>query len=135
MVFVNISNHPIDKWNYKQRKQAEYLSKDGILIDIPFPHIDPNWNDEETRDKAYEFIDNEIVPRIFEGKEEDLHKTVVYHIMGEQSFSYYLIDELLMSGEVVVSTTERKIHELAKEDGSKVKISTFEFIRFRRILI
>ena len=49
-MFYNISNHPSNKWDDKQIAAASKLSeigceeftKEGEIIDIPFPNIDPN---------------------------------------------------------------------------------------------
>ncbi len=40
--FLNISNHPSDKWTEKQLNSALELADQ--IIDLPFPNINPTWD-------------------------------------------------------------------------------------------
>ena len=53
-IFINLSNHDSSKWSVKQIEEALKLSENGLIIDIPFPNIDPELtSDEITSDHAY----------------------------------------------------------------------------------
>ncbi|MBK9404753.1 MAG: hypothetical protein IPN57_09505 [Ignavibacteria bacterium] len=40
--FLNISNHPSDKWGDKQLSTALELAEE--IINLPFPNINPEWD-------------------------------------------------------------------------------------------
>lgn len=116
-VFVNLTNHPSEKWDENQRAEALAF---GSIIDIPFPAVDSASNEQL------------IAKLVDEYEKTILNKaagyTPVVHIMGEMNFTYALVKRLRQQGIVcVASTTERVVEE---HDGQKT--STFRFVKFRR---
>ena len=122
-LFINISNHPSSKWEVKQIDAALAIANNGPIIDMIFPNIDPNMESSDVIDLAEDYFSNVI--NLISEYEADY---VVFHIMGEMTFTYNLVKLLKENGyHCYASTTKRNVIE--KEDGSKV--SVFEFIKFR----
>lgn len=116
-LFLNLSNHPSDKWSKAQLDAARAY---GEVVDMPFPEIDPGATTEEIHRLAEEYA-KEISSRY-----PDCDLTV--HLMGEMTFCFRLVTLLHARGvRCVASTTQRKTSEL---EGSK-KESIFEFQAFR----
>lgn len=84
-MFINISNHPIERWSEKQRLAAAAFYNGGIyhrMIDVPHPPIPPDaaeWEVVQTAKKTFK-----EVAALFEGTREDEEKIV--HLMGELSY-------------------------------------------------
>ncbi len=132
-MFLNISNHPSDKWSDKQREAALAIShelnkrdedaEEGEQIgieDIPFPNIPPNATTEEVEDMAHDFA-------------RKLHNEWVYqltavHIMGELTFSFALVNKIRDSFACYAATSER--NSVMNADGTKTV--HFDFVQFRR---
>lgn len=116
-LFLNLSNHPSDKWSKAQLDAARAY---GEVVDMPFPEIDPGATTEEIHRLAEEYA-KEISSRY-----PDCDLTV--HLMGEMTFCFRLVTLLHARGvRCVASTTQRKTSELP--DGKKESI--FEFQAFR----
>ena len=116
-LFLNLSNHPSDKWSKAQLDAARAY---GEVVDMPFPEIDPGATTEEIHRLAEEYA-KEISSRY-----PDCDLTV--HLMGEMTFTFRLVTLLHARGvRCVASTTQRKTSELP--DGKKESI--FEFQAFR----
>ena len=116
-IFVNLSNHPSDRWEEPQRLAAEAY---GEIKDIPFPVVDENASEEEVLRLCNQYL----LQIKGLGSPQDL----TVHLMGEQSFCYALISKLQAEGiRCVASCTERDTH--VNEAGEKV--SVFHFTRFR----
>lgn len=117
-MFINISNHPSDKWLPEQ-----LLAARGEIIDFPFPVIDPYANAGQVREKAHDVL-RDIAVRKGVATWDD----VVAHVMGEQGFCFVLVGLLKERGATVVhSTTVRATVE--HPDGSKT--AQFRFVQFR----
>jgi predicted RNA-binding Zn-ribbon protein involved in translation (DUF1610 family) len=135
MIFVNLSNHPSEKWADEQREKAlELVSDDeyeGAIIDIAFPSVPPEGGYETIEGLAkqtLEKIKTTLLPAAEAVLEDEMRPTPVIHLMGEQGFCFTLTQMLLDLGlRVVHSTTRREVVE--KEDGTKE--SRFSFVRFR----
>lgn len=122
-MLINLSNHPSDKWTSKQKKEA--LIKFFDLIDIPFPQIDP----EDDEEYIYELAESykEKCMKMFKD-ESDGKDDNAAHVMGEFTFTYALVSLLLSVGiKCIASTTKRIVKDL---DNHKSEV-TFEFVRFR----
>lgn len=117
MLFLNITNHPSDRWSAKQIAVAHSI---GEIKDLPFPVIDETLNTEAVQALADKYT--QVVLQI-----ASPHDAVI-HIMGEMTFTFALVSKLKALGyRCVASTSERIVEDLA--DGSKnVK---FEFCQFR----
>lgn len=109
MKLINISNHPAETWTNEQKAGWD------IIIDIPFPEVDPNFSTQDIADIATDII-NDIMPFI-DGD------TAVY-IAGDYSLSYALVLRLIDKVRIVVPTTKRII-----KDGVRV----FKFVRWRDV--
>ena len=116
-MFINLSNHPSDKWS---KEQLEAASIYGDVVDIPFPQVEPEASEEEIMTLADEYAD-----RI-----NEIHTDQPFvHVMGEMTFTYAMVRRLQSSNiTCLASTTRREVKEL--EDGKR--ITTFRFVKFRR---
>lgn len=118
-MFINLSNHPTEKWDEFQRREAE---KYGEIVDLPFPQIPAEMNSDEVciQAKKYFSICKAILPdaKVIHG----------IHLVGEPTFCFYLTNLLIQAGyNVLGSTTERVV----KEEGNQ-KTSIFKFVQFRK---
>lgn len=116
MRFVNISNHPSDKWSDKQKQAAMELTNGNEIVDIAFPNVNPTFSKE----------DIEKMVSVFITKNTFAHDDV-FHVMGEMGFTYKLVQVLKSkSHKVYHSTTERKVTE-----NNGIKTVIFAFVQFR----
>ena len=116
-MFINLTNHPSDRWSEEQRKAAEAFGK---IVDIPFPLVNENATEAEIEQLAGQYSASILGM----GKSKDL----IVHVMGEQTFCYALVSKLQKEGiRCIASCT--KHDSFINEDGQKV--STFHFTRFR----
>lgn len=116
-LFINLTNHPSDKWSEKQLRAAEQY---GEIEDIPFPMVDPNA-DEGQMKKIADTYTKLIL-------EEAATSNVTVHVMGEMGVTYAIVKRLQSHGiKCVMSTSERISEDLP--DGTR-KVG-FNFIRFR----
>lgn len=114
-MFLNLSNHPSEKWSVAQRTAAE--SEYGEIIDIPFPHVPPAATCEEVQQLAVEY-----------GFKVRATEAETVHLMGEMTFTFVLVKILqYFKIKCVASTSERKSIENA--DGTKT--IQFDFVQFR----
>lgn len=121
-MFINLTNHPSQKWGEEQLKAA---SEYGSIYDLPFPEIDPYSDEEDLQKLCEKYI--EIIKEFANLKEES--ETVTIHIMGEVTFTFILTDALIKRGfNCIASTSRRNVIELS--DGKKEV--EFQFTRFRR---
>ena len=56
-VFINPSNHPSNRWDEDQVKAAQSF---GEIIDIPFPVIPANADEQDIEKLAAEYLDRII---------------------------------------------------------------------------
>ena len=118
-ILINLTNHPSEHWDDRQRIAA---MKYGKIIDIPFPDVDPNGDEEYIGQLSKEYY-----AKVMEYAKL-CHVTV--HLMGEFSFTFALLKLLQRDGvDCIVSTTRRIVSEVPEESKKEV---TFEFVRFRR---
>ena len=117
MLLVNFSNHTSRYWDNSQREASlDY----GELIDIPFPQISPNTNDEELKKLALDYVQR--IVSLAESKD------ITVHIMGEMTFTFMVVTRLKELGiKCIASTTER--NTIFNPDGTK--LSEFSFVKFR----
>lgn len=116
--FLNISNHASANWSAKQMAEAE---KYGTVIDMAFPCVNADATEEEIASLSEE---------IFEKAMKYEPRAVM--CQGEFTLSYRLISLFLKSGvKCLAACTERKSDDRTFPDGTAVKTSVFEFVRFR----
>lgn len=112
-MFLNLSNHPSANWSEKQ-----LAASGGNVVDMPFPQVDPDG------DEAYiENLANEYLQKILEMKDVS-----AVHLMGEMNFTFALANMLKSRGIVCVASTTKR--DTVEEND--VKVSIFNFVRFRR---
>lgn len=115
-MFINLTNHPSEKWNEEQLKAAHRY---GEIVDLSFPIIEPTFTKDDIM-----FLVKESTEVIMGIKDDD----TVVHVMGEMTFTYNLVKALKEKGiTCLASTTERNI--IMTADGKK--ISEFKFVQFR----
>ena len=116
--FINLSNHPSDKWSDEQLVAGKEY---GEIIDIQFPAIDPNISNQEM---------NILVDEYYNLIQEYDHPVVM--IQGEFVFTYRMVNKLKRNGiKAVTSCTARIVTEKFQADGTLEKTSLFRFVCFR----
>ncbi|MCC8186837.1 MAG: hypothetical protein LIP08_04825 [Bacteroides sp.] len=116
-MLINLSNHPSEYWDQKQRQAAGIY---GEVVDLPFPCVDPSGDETYIEHLADECMAG--VLRLRAG-----HRVVV-HLMGEMTLTVALLRRLKEEGiPCVASTSWRKVEE---EQPGKKRV-TFAFERFR----
>ena len=111
--FVNLTNHPSKQW-----EEAELLAaqKYGTIVDIPFPDVDPDGNENYIARLAGEYIEKII----------SLHPSAVL-CQGEFCLVYSIVSYLKQKKTTVLSAcSERTVIE---EKQRKQVI--FRFRQFR----
>ncbi len=124
-ILINLSNHPSNNWS-----DAQKAGWDDI-IDLVFPQIPANISEIEVGDKY-------VIPFIqkLENWAKGLKKKgseLNIMLQGEFTFCYLLRDCLSGKWNFYIPTTERKVIEKHKEDGSVEKTAVFQFVRWRKI--
>lgn len=117
-VFLNHTNHLSRNWSEFQRAEAE---KYGTVFDLPFPDINPEWDEEAVLRLA-----EENCKRIVE-----LQPSAVL-CQGEFTYCYHLISLLKKNGVIVLAACSKRETKEWEEEGQQVKKAVFTFIRFRR---
>jgi hypothetical protein len=104
-VLINISNHPSQEWEEKQREGWDKI------IDIAFPSVDPNLSMGEVWELAEQII-SEVGERTWEIDVELKHQEPIYIICeGEYSFTLALTEAIRLTGWFVIFAfpTSRRI--------------------------
>ena len=119
-MFLNLSNHPSSTWSGKQRAAAEVLA--GDVVDQLFPEVPPEATTEEVAEMAAA-----IARRITQ------HAPAAAMVQGEFTLAFSLVRELESRGiPCYAATTRRMTQSVRTDDGPVQRISTFEFVQFRR---
>lgn len=121
-MLINLTNHPFDKWDEKQKNEA--LRVYGTVADLPFPAVNPEWGEEEITHLSNDYIQQCMT--LLHGC-TDTYKAV--HVMGEFTFTHAVVSGLMAAGVVCVASTSER---LVTGEGNGKKIVTFRFVRFRR---
>lgn len=117
-MLINLTNHPSSQWDEAQLVAArEY----GEVIDMPFPAVDEQGDEEYIAALSDEYMDKVM--------KYAAHHTITVHLMGELTFCYALLDRLRQQGITVVASTSKRI---VTDEAEGKKIVTFCFERFRR---
>ena len=111
--FINFSNHPSINWSVEQLEKA---SENGEIVDIAFPEVDPDL-DEEGIDK----LAAEYVKKIMK------YDIAVVMAQGEFTLCYAVVNKLKENNIRVIAACSQRI---TREEGNK-RISEFNFVRFR----
>lgn len=117
-MLINFTNHPYEIWTEPQRQAAKVY---GEVLDIPFPSIDPGFDNRKLR----ELVD-ENAHIIIEKKPD----AVI--VAGEFNFVFMMVDKLLSEGVKVICTCSKRVtKEVRNPDGTNEKVSVFAFECFR----
>ncbi len=118
-LLVNLSNHSYSCWGERQREAAKMY---GECVDLPFPNVDPFWNEEDIERVSEQYL-NKIL------KMNEKHPVTV-HVMGEFTFCYSMVRKLLMNNiNCIASCAERDVEYVG---DNQVKRVVFNFMRFRK---
>ena len=125
-MLINFSNHPYDKWTEGQKKAAKIY---GSVIDLPFPAVPADADEEEIRLLAEESV-NKITSLLNDSKEEKEESAVM--VQGETTLTYSVVTRLLKRNIKAISAcSERRMESHADEKGNITKTISFQFERFR----
>ena len=118
-MFINLSNHPSEKWDTKQKEAAALY---GEVVDLPFPQIPADADEQYVDELSTTYCDFVLE-----------HDHPVVMVQGEFTFTYLVIKKLKEHGiAVITSCSERQTKEWVDETGRQIKQNVFEFVRFRR---
>ena len=112
-VFVNFTNHPWERWD---KRQAAEALKYGTILDIPFPSVDPEGNED--------YIDQ--LAKVYTKQILEIHPTAVL-CQGEFCLCYRVVKILQKDGILVLAACSER---MVKEMGQKKEV-LFKFRRFR----
>lgn len=121
-MLINLSNHSSKIW---PRHQLDAASHYGEILDIPFPSVDPE-GDEEYITKLAEEYSELILQKLCKA---DL-RTSAAHIMGEMTATFAIVSRLRAKGIKCIASTSERIASVAADDPM-TKVSLFNFVRFR----
>ncbi len=117
-MIINLSNHPSATWDNYQKEAA---GKYGQIIDIEFPIIPAQIDEEEVENLA-----NDYAEKVTKYNPEAVM------VQGEYSFTYRLVNKLKEFGITCISACSERMTTIeANPDGSCQKTSVFRFVKFR----
>ena len=121
-MLINLSNHPYDKWSEKQKEAAQLYGK---VVDLPFPAVTSTATEKDIVNLAGEVLD-----RIVGMLDSDPDSAVM--VQGEFTLTFALVNLLRERGIRAISAcSERRVTELAGDDGNPKKEVEFCFEGFR----
>ena len=137
--FINISNHPADRWSEEQLQAAGGLEN---VRTISFPQVDPTTNEE-----GIARLTKLMVERVYEAlswprpevENGILHawflEGITILVQGEARLQTSLVMALKsLHADVVCATSVRDVVETTNPDGTTAKQVTFKFAGFQRYL-
>lgn len=113
MGFINLTNHPSDKWNEDQKRAAQCY---GAIEDLPFPEVDPEGGEDYVR-----ALSDRLVEQVIERRPDAVL------CQGEFTLAYSVIRKLQQRGVTVLAACSKR-NVMEKENR---KVTIFEFVRFR----
>lgn len=124
-MFINLSNHPSDRWGTEQYKEAH---KYGYIVDIAFPQVAFDATSDDI-DELVQEKHKEIFGFLMDHENEEN----VLMVEGEFVFTFRMVTRFKAEGmTVVAAVTQRISSEERQQDGSIRKISRFKFEGFRK---
>lgn len=119
-MFINLTNHPSEHWNDKQRAAAQAY---GEIVDLPFPPLENRAS--LTHEQALE------IARSYLRRLEELKPRAVL-CAGDFYMTFMLVDALKKHGFLVLITlSNRETTEVFHDDGTSTKTSIFNFVGFQ----
>ena len=122
-MLLNLSNHPYSQWSEKQKETA--LNDYGVVKDMEFPLIDPEYTTEQVKSLAKEYF-NKIISEV-ENQKNKSKKIFAVHLQGEFTFVFHLL--LLLKEKNIACVASTSVRNV-KQIGEK-KIINFNFVQFR----
>jgi len=119
-MFINFTNHPSKDWTNEQIAAAgEY----GAILDIPFPEVDPNGDEDYIENLALNFTKQIIV-----------YKPLAVLCQGEMTLAFAITAILISKFGVTVIAACSKRHstEIVNANGTIAKRVEFKFTGFRK---
>lgn len=111
--FVNFTNHPSERWDDVQTREAE---KYGEIVDVSFPSVSPKLSQDEIREMSESYV-LEILRQ----------EPAAVLCQGEFTLCFAVVEKLKSKGIPVLAACTKRIVE---EDGDS-KIVKFRFEGFR----
>lgn len=112
-IFVNFTNHPSNRWDEKQKKEA---LKYGKIVDMEFPKVAASGSRDYIVDLAERYVEGIL----------ELHPAAVL-CQGEFCLAYHVISKLKEKGILVLAACSER---MVVEDGNKKEV-LFVFEQFR----
>ena len=126
-LFINLSNHPSNKWSFAQMAAAQVYGK---VIDISFPDVPAEATEEDIQEMADQCMGS------LDGVMAANHCSigeVVAMVQGEFTLTYALVTRLKEKKvPVLAACSRRDTVEIASGDGETIKTSKFTFVQFRK---
>lgn len=120
-MFINLSNHPSNRWDKKQLDAAMQLTSDDQIEDIQFPAVSATATTTDVISMA-DSLYSDIMSK----------RPEAVMVAGEFTLACTIIKLLMQHGvKVVAACSNRCTHEVVNEDGTTTKTVHFEFIQFR----
>ena len=120
-MFINFTNHPNAKWSLNQLNNAKTY---GDIVDIPFPDISPDGDEEYILQLA-----NQYVAEILK------YNPATVLCQGEMTLAFKVANILIYKGINVLATCSKRIAtEKIGENGETIINAEFHFVRFRKYL-
>lgn len=116
---INLSNHPQSQWDSNQLQAASLY---GEIIDIPFPSVDANADDDDI-----EILADELFEKIMVIAKD---RAITVHIMGELTLTFLIVKKLQDADITCIASTSKRI-VTEKAPGIKENV-VFQFTRFRK---
>ena len=114
-MLINLSNHPFSTWTEAQQQDA--LKHYSSVVDIEFPHIEPDWSFEELIALAKGLLT----------KVQFYNANTIY-VVGEHVFTFMLVRLFQENGLKCINAKSKRI-STELEDGSIIKSFRFEGFR------
>ena len=108
-VFIDLSNHPSQKWCQDQRNAVDRLVPDAQIMDFSFPSVDSSLNEAQIINLSEQMV-TEIVAL----------KPAAVMCQGEFGLTFRLVTMLKRMGiKTVYGCSERKATERQTENGTE----------------
>jgi len=118
-MFINFTNHPSSNWSQAQLSAAQNY---GEIIDIPFPTVDPNKDENYINSLADSFVAEMI-----------RHIPTAVLCQGEMTLAFAVARKLSALGiAIFAASSQRIVREAIGEKGETVKRSEYSFVKFRK---
>lgn len=129
-MFVNISNQMSHKWSGAQCDAAVALANGGEICDLLFPCVSPDASDADVMDTAQRTV--KVALEIIEARNSRIEEKDVFHVMGEITCTFHIVNALKNLGYKVFASTYRRTKETRLyDDGSEVYTELYKFVKFR----